>query len=405
MSDNTRPPRGDLSPSSAKQFAECPQRFWFRKRARLKPGTDPSDADDKRPYQFAGIHCHRVLELAAIQAANDRAASGELRAPFTARELLDISEELPINNVDESELADARGVLSSIAPVDLSRAVAAEMQAIWHPYGEGNEPSVAMVMDRIDVDPRSGLVEVTDYKYGMARDRSELASDPQTLYYLAAVHEAWPRSEEVRRWRITYHYLAPNVKVTIDWTPLLDRLARQHVKTIWRQVLGDEFPAHIGRHCGYCPYQNRCEEWTAHVDALAKAETLPGAKLAKGNWGDLAWLLETREGLKATQKQCEGAVKRIDGVIKKRMDRGRPIKAGGFKAQMRLSKRADFDVAALPVLARESGLGIDEVVLEVGSLGAQKVKAFAERHNCREALSPFETRKAVKWLEVKRAGV
>lgn len=329
MRERKYPPRSDLSPSKLSAWSECPERF----RRQAKEGKPA----DERPFSQAGTAAHGALEVLAERVIEERSRGNAAWSPTWEDVESALAECAPS---DPDAYAKAREALeTSWASVDLSHVAFAEYPFQWSPAASG--PTVGGIMDRVDIHPvfrGRGSVEITDYKFGRPRSLAELKRAPQTLVYLATARQLWSDTSKIAGWSMTYHYLASNVKVTVDWTESLDALARQWVPAVWSQIKAEAGEARVGRHCEWCPWQSKCSKWTKYLGRLERGEIEVGE--VEAEWTDRAWILERYYALGEVERTAKAGRETLKKFVHAHLERegSNEIHAGGFKAK-RSAKR------------------------------------------------------------------
>lgn len=117
------------------------------------------------------------------------------------------------------------------------------------------------IVDRVD--RRSdGSLEIIDYKSGFAPE----AVRPHTVQQLSIYHYLIAQKLEETPTRHTVHYLASNVRMTLDLAPgHIDEVLAGVFETIQRLEADSAYAPRTAPHCAWCDYQRLCSVGQAHL--------------------------------------------------------------------------------------------------------------------------------------------
>lgn len=274
-----------LSPTALETYAQCPRRYFFKQVLRVRATERPEDIDRISPAE-RGTLVHQILEdyvreriggadaskARLLELARGRFAELEARGR-TGRSLRWRYDQ----RIIERELA-------TFVDLDRFTPLAAELA-----FGVGDEIPVTVDLpsgrrlrfkgkaDRVDLDPESGQLVVTDYKTGSSRDFDKL---PETIvargtklqlptYGLAATarHGGPGQAVRSRYWFTSERGRFAEVGYVLD-TERLD-LFRRVLDIIVAGIDGGRFPARPGpvenwpdtgifANCRWCDFHPIC---------------------------------------------------------------------------------------------------------------------------------------------------
>lgn len=407
-----------LTPSRISLLERCPRRFFHayveRAAAEAELGRE---ADDDTSASLTGSLVHAVLEEAGRRhLANCN--GGYMPADEAPVELAPI---LPIEaaklGVLNPSIIGAAGKIIARLGRDLSfgalEAVEEKAKIVTPSW------TVSMRIDRIDrilAGPAGGdCLLAYDYKSGRPRASRELAYEPQTLLYLAALRERDPSAEPPR---IAYWYLAHDLPpITFRWSPQVHALAYQLADAAAERLArleearsrGEPYPAkpdHL--ECRSCPFRPLCPEYeaAAKIDetmlADPPAEALEAAVLR-------------RQQLVSASKIADDAKKALDKrLLPILAERGEPLRVGGWRAVARTQKSGatsydEADEEVVEVLSLYSGDSPEEVRRAISAIVGKRVSDFVseriypdQREEVERALERFAGRGVSTHVRVDR---
>ena len=274
-----------MSPTSLEVYATCPMRYLLRQVLRVGAADKPEEIMRLRPVD-KGTLVHTILERYVRTLL-----AGE---PRSLERLLALAEDAFIE-------LEARGLtgkplywryerelllreLRRFYDEDRLSPLAAELvfgmddaDPVIVGLDDGRELRFRGSADRVDVDPATSRLVVTDYKTGSSRDYEELrrrgADDPvdrgkrlQLPLYALAAQAAHPTDQAVhaRYWFTSEKGRFESVGYQVD-EPVLARL-REVLTVVADGIAKGVFPARPGevdrqsyKNCGYCDYDRLCQ--------------------------------------------------------------------------------------------------------------------------------------------------
>lgn len=299
-----------MSPTSLEVYATCPMRYFLRQVLRVAATDKPEEILRLRPMD-KGTLVHGILEryvltlLAGEPRSLDRllAIAHDAFAEFEARGLTGKA------LYWRYERALLLRELRRFYDEDVLTPVAAELvfgmdgaEPVVVALDDGRELRFRGSADRVDTDPRTGELVVTDYKTGGSREYDELrkfaAVDPvdrgrrlQLPLYALATRSAEP--VRARYWFTSEKGRFESIGYVVD-EAVLARL-RDVLRVMADDIAAGVFPARPGdvdrqtyKNCAWCDYDRLCQrdrlrQWerkrTAAVlaDYVALAEGAPDA--------------------------------------------------------------------------------------------------------------------------------
>lgn len=370
------PPGLDLSASRLSLWARCPEalarRYGLGERPKLKP-----PAGDEA---LIGTAVHNVLW---------EATEARLRKAIPQEQLAlgpELAERLERWAPSDPDLhREAKLLLERCAPVNLRRAVAAELP--WSRRIAG--VVVGGALDRVDRE--HDVVVIVDYKTGAPKKRAELAWEPKTVCYLYDGRRRWP---DARGWKVAYHYLDAGIVQEVEWTPERDRFAYSLVRSYLSTLALGRFEARPGPSaCTHCDARAVCEPFARWADAQPHVEAAAD---------DLEGLARERHQLHAQAKRAEKRLEVIDPILQAHLDGDRRLAVGHYELVRRTRKREGYSVGVVRELAKARGLTEAEAWAAVGSVKESAVRRLAsETEEAAEAADRHALRSKDLWLEVR----
>lgn len=392
--------RPDVSASRAEMFREC------ARKARHKYVDKWPDVVGA-PARI-GKAAHAAIERAihvAIGAGAQACATGELSALDLRRALLDVGG----REIETArELFDALGVLQRAAPIRFGRVLGVELPVTL----EAEEVLVGGVWDLVhEITDEQDLacVEVVDWKTGEAPPMSqeEAEEDLQVGLYLDLL-KAWVGPEDRRELRVSVVYLAHEdpdtggpVRRTVYWDRDRAEAARLTAVADQRAMAAGFDEPRVGRHCGYCPYRDRCEAFAERRATLALAPVPPSLPALAPHE-----LLRLRQRLKEVVGLGEKALVDVNGEVQARINAqgGGSLKAGGFVAYMKERATGDWPTTAIDAVALATGMARDEAWRRMAKVAVKALRDAARGvPAAQDALERYRPRQTIRWVEVREA--
>lgn len=370
--------RRSLSASRVRAYEQCPAAFRHRHVDGL---PDPVGQAAR-----VGVACHAALERAAA-GRFDGVAEGPACATEALTHLATVD---PTLLKGEAEWAECAEVLKAGAPYEFGEQLL-EPESTWE-LQLAPEVSARGIWDLTRLRRLDGGAEAVDYKCGpsVPLSREEAKYSPQVGLYLVALHEAYP---DAPSWTCTLHYVRHGERVSVQWSPALDRYHRARALAVEQAWHTGYFPATPSERCRYCPFRTFCDDYQ---------KTLKGADAGAGVPEDPSDLLEERIRVSGLLKLLEGRKKDLDAAIRGLMGSQTGLETDEAVARLRSRRTKTVSARFLPLAAEQLGKNVSEVVANLASVSATKAKALAgDNPELLALLDEHTTTKTATWLEVK----
>ena len=219
------------------------------------------------------------------------------------------------------------------------------------PFDAGH--TLAGYVDRVDVLPASGGLEIIDYKTTRAMPtEQEMAKNAQLAIYRMAADYLYPGREVAT----TLHFLLHDYQMRCSQTEEFLEEKRGEIREVIARIESEEFDPNPGRHCDWCAYRPHCPLFRAPVVSAAGGEVDV----------DIGELLREYAELEAEENEAVARRAELRQVIEEYLDRCQTerVEGGGYVAERRKSKRvSSWDVERLREILGPLGLwdGVTQV--------------------------------------------
>ena len=264
------PPSSDLSArlsaSAVETYQRCPLQFKFAREWKISRAVPAA-------MQYGAV-MHRVLcqyfeELRSHRALSEDELSERFRAHLAAAGIADGY---------QHDLYERQGI-AQLRDFAAARRMAPETEVLhteqWFEIRVGGVTVVGRI-DRMDRGS-DGRIIVTDYKTGKPRSQEDADLSLQLSVYALAAEQAWGYDAG----SLVFYNLEENTPVVTRRSPAQLEEARLKVVEVAENIALGNFPAQVGFHCRFCPYNNLCPETEKHLYPAARATECRAAKSSR----------------------------------------------------------------------------------------------------------------------------
>jgi DNA helicase-2/ATP-dependent DNA helicase PcrA len=263
------PPSSDLSArlsaSAVETYERCPLQFKFGREWRI-----PRDVPAAMQY---GAVMHRVLckyfdELRSHRAMSEDELSELFCANLAKAGIADGYQHDLYERQGIAQLRDFAAARRSAPPTEVLHTEQ------WFEIRIGGV-AVAGRIDRMDRGS-DGRIIVTDYKTGKPRSQEDADESLQLSVYALAAEQNWGYDAG----SLVFYNLEENTPVVTRRSAAQLDAVRLKVVEVAENIAAGNFPAKLGFHCRFCPYNNLCPETEKHLYPAASATACGAAKTA-----------------------------------------------------------------------------------------------------------------------------
>ena len=136
---------------------------------------------------------------------------------------------------------------------------------------DGTAHKIIGFIDRLAKNPKTGAMEVHDYKTANSLpSQDKMDKDRQLALYSIAIKDIVGKDTEIN---LIWHYLAHKTKIISKRTnEQLEKLKKETIELIKKVEAATEFPANEGVLCHWCEYQSMCPKFNREPNQEEKKE-------------------------------------------------------------------------------------------------------------------------------------
>ncbi len=273
---NSSPPKRPkhLSPTSASMFRQCPRRWRFRYVDRL---PDPPGQE-----ALAGTFAHGVLEDLLQKDKKQRTQDSVREIAVEAWPLMEKRSDFRALKLDADAVRAFKwqswNAIMGLWDLEDPQEVEVEETELKVQVEVGGVPFLGFI-DRVERDGDD--IVISDYKSGRPPPaRFESRYLEQVLLYAAAVAEMEYQTPA----RVRLMYLGSKI-IEEEVTPeKIDEVVERLVETwddILESVRADDFPAKVGKLCGWCVFAEHCPEGSDYLRESRAYSVQPAPRVSE----------------------------------------------------------------------------------------------------------------------------